>query len=261
MKLTFSSLLLALVAAIPASAQVVVQWNFNGTSVAEIPGGSASPAPSFRSAEVPTATASLIGGTTATFASGIAGGGSSDPVTTTPPNYGWNTTTYAPQGTENRQRGIQFAADLSNFGAGDQEIGVTSVYTGLLISFDVRHSITASRYLQLLYTIDGNTWEAPAAGLFAATSGDTWFNGRSLLLGPEVLTQSFAFRIVAAFDPTLDVGAYSASNPASSYAVTGTLRYDMVTLQVIPEPATYAVLFGGAVLLLVLVRRFGRRGS
>jgi hypothetical protein len=258
MKLPLFSLLISAIALVPGSAQVVVQWNFNGNAATTVPGGTASPMPSFKSPQVPTAVASLIGGTTATFASGVAGVGSSDPVKTSPPNFGWNTTTYAAQGTGNLERGVQFAADLSAFGPGDLQVESTSIYTGLLLSFDVRRSNTASRFLQLLYTLNGSDWIAPAAGLYAG-AGDTWTNGLSLLLGPEALTRSFAFRIVAAFDPNLEVGAYSEANPSSTYATTGTVRYDMVTLQVIPEPATYAGLFGGAVLLVVLVRRFRQR--
>lgn len=100
---------IALVGAANASI-IVTQWDFNGPSTGEVPGGPTNPTPSIGSG-----TASLLG-VTATFASGVASGGSSDPVNTAPPNYAWNTTGYAAQGAESGERGVQFAVErIPNF--------------------------------------------------------------------------------------------------------------------------------------------------
>ncbi|MCS7034705.1 MAG: PEP-CTERM sorting domain-containing protein, partial [Phycisphaerae bacterium] len=126
-------------AATTAPAAVITQWDFNGSSATTVPGGATSPTPSIGSG-----TASLIGGTTASFASGIANGGSSDPVTTSPPNFGWNTTTYPAQGTNEGTAGVRFNVST---------VGVSG--PGLFAYFDLRHSNTSSRFVRLDYSTDG----------------------------------------------------------------------------------------------------------
>lgn len=215
-----------------ASAQIA-QWNFNGTSATTVPGGTASPTPS-----VGAGTASLIGGTTASFASGTANGGSTDPVTTTPNNYGWGTTTYALQNAENGLRGVQF--NVSTVG-----------FSNIVVSWDQRASNTSSRYFQFQYTLDVTsatpTWVAfggqtinSVDGVFVRNAGDTWFNNNSVnlssILGANE-NPNFAFRIVAIFDPNTGTGYAAAS---TSYAPTGTARFDMVT--VVPAPGAAAVM-------------------
>jgi len=120
-----------------AQADIITQWNFNGTSSTTVAGGANSPTPSIGGGS-----ASLVGGVTATatFGSGTANGGSSDPAPTG--NFGWQTTTYAAQGTANRSSGVQF--NVSTVGRQD-----------IVISYDLRHSNTSSRYEQFQYSLNG----------------------------------------------------------------------------------------------------------
>ncbi len=267
MKKLLTSCLLAAAFASTGTAQIVTQWNFNGTATNAIPGGSTSPSPS-----VGSGTASLIGSTTATFASGTANGGSTDPVTTTPNNYAWNTTTYPAQGANSGTAGARFDLSTSGFD--------TNSYTGLQISFDLRTSNTSSRWFRLDYTTDGGAnWilgTATALGAANANNGDTWHNNRVVsITDPLALDNStFGFRVVSVFSPNdftqntasptnyLANTAYEVANnasPGSSYAG-GTWRFDMVTATAVPEPSTYALLaLGAAGMAAYRLRRRSRR--
>ncbi|MBA4294279.1 PEP-CTERM sorting domain-containing protein [bacterium] len=215
-------------AAVAAHAAILTQWDFNGASATTVPGGTASP-----TASIGAGTATLLGGVTSTFASGISNGGSSDPVTTSPNNYGWNITTYAAQSTDNGNRGVRF--DVSTIG-----------FQGISFRFDVRKSNTSSRYQEVLYTLDGTNFIS--AGIVDGNAGDTWFNGNSFDLSTVAGANNnanFGFKVVAIFDPTNPTaGVYASSNPSSNYATTGTTRFDMVTVnaEAVPEPATMVVL-------------------
>lgn len=215
-------------------AALITEWDFNGPSATTVPGGSASPTPS-----IGAGTASLAGGTTASFASGIVNGGSSDPVATSPPNYGWNTTTFPAAMVGDRTAGVQF--NVSTTGS-----------TNIMVEYDLRHSNTSSRYEQFQYSTDGMTFVDFGAP-FDGNAGDTWFNNRMIDLSsvPGVDNNSnFAFRIVSAFDAA--TGAYAASNSGSTYSGGGTWRFDMVQVSgtLIPEPTSTALCCVGALLLL-----------
>lgn len=220
-------------------ADVVTQWNFNGASTATVPGGTSSPA-----AAVGAGTASLVGGVTASFASGVSNGGSTDPVTTAPTNYAWNTTSYGLQGSGSGERGVQF--NVSTVGLVD-----------INVSWDQRHSNTSSRFVQFQYSLDGVSFSSAGLvddGIFVAgLGGDTWYNGRSVNLAGVVgvaNNASFAFRIVAIFAP--GTSGYVASTETSTWAGTGTLRLDMVTVSgVVPAP--------GAAVALALAGLLGSR--
>lgn len=193
----------------------IALWNFNGSSTTTIPGGTTSP-----TAAQGSGTLSLIGGTTATFASGIVGGGSSDPVTTVPPNYGWNISNFPAQGTGNKTAGIQ--------------INVSTVgLSNILLQFDQRHSNTAANTVIVQYTSDISAstpvWVDYAT--FVAPAGDAWFNKRTVdFSAVSALNNNpnVAFRIVAAFAGTGNT--YAASTATSNYSTTGTWRFDMVTV-------------------------------
>lgn len=228
------------------SADIITQWNFNST----VPDGLTTTGST--TPNVGAGTASLVGGTTATFASG---GGSTDPGVD---DTGWNTTNYATQSTGNKSRGVQFAVS-------------TRGYKDISISWDQRHSNTSSRFVQFQYSLDGgNTFTDHT--LFTHVGGGTWFNNQSIdlttIAGANFNAQ-FVFRLVAAFDPA--AGMYAASLPESAatlysdYAASGTWRFDMVTvrgIQTVPEPGTLALLgCGFASLVCVTVVRAGRRFS
>ncbi len=226
-----------------ANAQIIVQWNFNGPATNSVPGGLLSPLPSSGSG-----TASLVGGVTApNFFSGTANGGSTDPVNSTPPNYAWQTTTYAAQGTEDLTRGVQFAL------AGPVPIPLGA--TGLEVKWDQRHSNASSRWARFQYSLDGGTtWTQPTGSLFEGNAGDTWFNNRTVSL-PGVLPGmgGFMFQILATFAPS--TSGYAASNPTASYAPSGTWRFDMVTVSFVPEPHEYAMLAGLGLVGFAIWRR------
>lgn len=227
---------------------IIARWNFNGTSVTEVAGGSISP-----STLSGNGSASLVGGTTATFASGVASGGSSDPVTTAPPNYGWNTTTYAAAGTENKGRGVQFNVST---------VGQSNIF----FMFDQRLSNTAANTWVVQYTTDGSNWVD--AQTFSVTpaetgTGDTWYNQRTVDFSAVTALNNnanAAFRIVAAFDPSTN--DYLAARSTSSYGPAGTSRFDMVTvssgqlstngfernaLSIYPNPSNNVVNFSQAI--------------
>jgi len=214
-----------------ASADVVTQWNFNGPANNQVPGGNLSPTPS-----TGVGSASLVGGVTAevNFGSGAVNGGSSDPAGAAPPNYAWQTTTYAPQGQQSGQRGVQF--NVSTVG-----------WDSIVVNWDQRHSNTSSRWLQFLYSLDGTNFTSAGLaddGIFSGPAGDTWFNVRTVDLSSiagAADNANFAFRVVAIFAP--DTSAYAASNSSSSYGG-GTWRFDMVTVNgtVIPSPGALALL-------------------
>lgn len=234
MKHTLLALALAAVSG-AAQADMVTQWNFNSTTPDAATGtGTTLPA-------LGSGSATLIGGTTASFASGDASGGSSDPASGD--DSGWNTTSYAPHGTGDKSRGAEFKVSTLGF-------------SGVTVSYDLRHSNTASRYELFQYTLDGVNFVDYA--VFDGNQGDTWFNGRSVdlsaIAGVDNNAQ-FAFRVLATFAP--GSAGYLASNPASSYGTSGTWRFDMVTVSAapVPEAETYALMLAGLALVGVAARR------
>jgi len=238
---TALALLLAAVGA-SAHATTVSQWNFNSLP-ADTSLSTGSNLPSIGSG-----TASTVGSITAAFGSGASNGGSSDPATSD--DTGWQTTGYASQGNGNKSNGVQF--NVSTVG-----------YENIVIGYDLRHSNTSSRYEQVQYSLDGVTFNDIA--LFSGDAGDTWFNGRSVDLSAitgVADNASFAFRVVSAFAPSSS--AYAAANGASTYATTGTWRFDMVTINgtaiaPIPEPKNGAMLLAGLGLMGLIVRRRSSR--
>lgn len=230
-------LLVALSASVSAEAAVITQWNFNSV-VADGSTGTGVTTPSIGSGF-----ASLVGGVTnPSFNSGV---GSSDPAASD--NSGWQTTTYASQGTGDKARGTQY--QVSTLG-----------YSNITLSYDLRHSNTSSRYEQVQYTLDG-THFSDIGGLYDGNAGDTWFNGRTIDLSSVAGVAdnaNFGFRVVAAFAPS--TGTYLASDSTKTYATSGTWRFDMVSVSgavaaAVPVPGS-VWLFGSALLgFLGLSRR------
>ncbi|MGE3843954.1 MAG: hypothetical protein AB7I50_20460 [Vicinamibacterales bacterium] len=193
----------------PASAATITQWNFNSVPAdASTSSGTTSPSTG-------SGTAGLIGGTTSTFASGDANGGSTDPATGD--DSGWNLATFATQGTGSGSRGVQFTVST----AGKQNI---------IVTWDHRHSNTSSRYVQFQYSTDGTTFVDFGSPL-DHNAGDTWFNTNTVNLSSIAAVNdnpNFAFRIVAVFAPS--TAAYAPANTGSTYGTSGTWRFDMVTV-------------------------------
>lgn len=235
-KTLFAALAVAALTLPAHASDVLTQWNFNSP----IPDGNTGTGTLLPSTGA--GSAALVGGVTASFASGAASGGSSDPAPTD--NSAWNTTTYAAQGSGSGDRGVQFAVSTLGF-------------MDVVVSWDQRHSNTAAAHAQFQYSLDGLSFLDFGAPFFA-TTGDAWFNGRSVdLSGVAGVADndSFAFRVVAVFAP--GTSTYVASNPGSNYGTGGTLRFDMVTVSAmpIPEPGTYAMLLAGLLAIGLYTRR------
>ncbi|MBK7761894.1 MAG: choice-of-anchor I family protein [Bacteroidetes bacterium] len=190
-----------------------VEWNFN-SNPPDASNSTGSTMPSFGAG-----TFTTIGGITQAFSSGTANGGSSDPALTD--NTGLQTTTFAAQGTNNNSCGIQFQAS-------------TLGYQNIILNYDLRHSNTSSRYEQVQYTLD-ITATTPVwvdATTFDGNVGDFWFKNRTIDLSAVTSLNNnpnAAFRVVSTFGPSTSV--YAATGAASSYATSGTWRFDMVEIK------------------------------
>ena len=202
--------------------ETVAFWNF-GTSGAE------TLAPT-----TGTGTATLIGGTTSTWAGGVTG-------------QGWNTASYPAQGTLSGTAGVEFAVS-------------TAARQNIVLTWSQRHSNTAANRIRLMYTIDGTTWlnfEASVVnasnvrvqewggfdnGRYIAHVGDDWFHRVANFTSISGVNNNplFAVRIVTEF---ADGTNYSASAAASTYGASGTLRFDDVRFMSNPESWPFSTYF------------------
>jgi Immunoglobulin I-set domain. len=196
---------------VPGQTSVIAQWNFNSTT----PDGSTTTGATTPSTGV--GTASLVGGTTSTFATGDTSldlAGSTD-------NSGWNTTGYPASTSGNKTAGVQFNVST----AGKQNI---------IVSWSQRASATGTKYTRLRYSTNGTTFvDFPTA---VSVSVDSVYeiktNSLSGFAGVDNNT-NFAFQIVGEFQSTAtgsNSTSYVAAKSGSTYAITGTLRFDMVTM-------------------------------
>ena len=217
--LLFAALGILSVQALQAQ-DIITRWNFNGPAADQVPGGAESPL-----TQSGFGVAALAGGTTATFASGVASGGSSDPETSAPPNYGWNSSTYPALGAAPKTAGVEFHVSTANF-------------ENIIFSFDQRLSNTAANTWMVQYCLDVTATEPVwwDSELFTFVpqptgTGDTWFNQRTVQLSTVFAlnnNENAGFRIVSDFDPV--TGNYLAARSTSSYGPAGTSRFDMVTV-------------------------------
>ena len=130
----------------------LVIWGFNGANPSTSPSGGVNASIS---------SLSLVGSTTASFASGSP----IDPHTPTTENRAYNTTNYPAQGQNNLTAGIVFNTP-------------TTGYMNITVQFDVRWSNTASKFLRFQYTYNGTNWlNGPQ---LVAPDGDQWWSGQSI---------------------------------------------------------------------------------
>lgn len=223
-----------LAASAATQAQTITQWNFNS-----VPADNVSSTGSL----LPSAgngTAALVGGTTGSFASGV---GSTDPAAAD--NTGWGTTGYAAQGVGDKTRGVQFNVSTVGFNL-------------VSVSWDQRLSNTAARSAQFQYSLNGTLF-SDFGSVYSGSPGDAWYNNRVVDLSSVAgvgNNPNFAFRIVSTFEPS--TSTYAPATPASTYATTGTWRFDQVTVTAVPEPGTYALLLAGLAVVGFMAVRRGR---
>ena len=193
---------------------VIAQWNFNSLT-ADGSTGTGTTTPS-----VGSGTASLVGGASASFASGS----STDPGSAD--NSGWNTATYPAQSSANKSAGAQFKVST----AGQQSI---------VIRWDERVSGSASKYGRLQFSTNGTTFTDFATPIAMGTSS-TWEAKTNDLSGIPGVSDNprFAFRLVSEWQSTA-LGTNNAkyvTASASTYGTAGTVRLDMVTVGGTPIP-------------------------
>lgn len=223
-----------------AGADVITQWNFNsnppdtstatGTTVPNV------------NITAPAATIALQGGVTHPGFNN--GAGSSDPAPSD--NSGYQTTTYPAQGTASGTAGVAFTTS-------------TVGWQDIVVSWDQRFSNTSSRFFEFQYTLDFSAasplWVTFGGVRENTLGGDQWLNSNQAdLTGIAGVDNNanFAFRVVAVFEPGTSAYLSSRLPPQSTYAPTGTWRFDMVTVRgtEIPTPGTMALLgLGGLVAL------------
>jgi endonuclease/exonuclease/phosphatase family metal-dependent hydrolase len=194
----------------PTAVSVIAQWNFNSVPPdASTTTGTVAPS-------VGNGTASLFGGTTATFATGDT---TLDPAGSTD-NSGWNTAAYPAQGTGNKTRGAQF--NVSTLGR-----------QSIVITWTHRISSSASKYARLQYTTNGTDFlDFPTPITMTA---DSVYERKTNVLSaiPAVNhNANFAFRIVSEFESTAiaNANANYVTPTGTTYGTAGTHRFDMVTV-------------------------------
>lgn len=219
---------IVLASVVTARADILTQWDFN-TADGQFNTGTLAPS-------VGAGTIVNIGGTSSFF--GFAGS-SSDPADNSF-DSAWGIGNLPNQGTGNRTAG--FEALTSTVG-----------YRNIRVSFDIRTQFSSSKYYAVQYrTSMGGPWID--AAVFGVATEDVWENQKTFDLsaldaGVEN-NASFGFRVVAAFKPGTN-GYAGMNDDLNSYGRFGPL-HDMVTVQaeVVPEPASLALLMAGSAWLM-----------
>jgi len=167
-----------------------------------------------------------IGGVSSFFGFG---NGPSDP--NGPPNRNWGFSNLPDQGTGSGTAGFEGTVS-------------TAGYQSIQLSFDIKAQFSASKYYEVLYSVDsGGTWDS--AGTFGVAGEDVWQTETFDLsaLDPAVNNNAgFQFQLVAVFKP--GTSEYAGINDqAASYGKFGPVT-DAVQISglLIPEPGSWALL-------------------
>lgn len=168
------------------------------------------------------------------------GAGSSDPLQ---PGLAYQTTGYPAQAAGSGTAGFQFEISTLAF--------PPDLFSALEVSFDLRTSNTAGRWVRIDVTPDGGrSWSLgdPLRLGATANAGDRFHNAVTVRLEDPALlgNAEFAFRVVSVFSPEAFTEAASgtsfaagtayevARNTTSTYGG-GTWRFDMVSLSALPR--------------------------
>ena len=189
---------------------IFAQWNFNSVPPdANTATGSTVP-------NIGTGTATAIGGVVASF---VGGDATLDPAPAAD-NSAWTTVTYPAATANNKSAGVQFAVST----AGKQNIA---------IGWSQRSSNTGGKYFRLQYSTNSGASFTDFPAAVTVTNVFTGFTN-DLTAFPDVNNNSnFVFRIVGEFQSTATgsgSAAYVAAGSGSTYASSGTSRFDMVTV-------------------------------
>jgi len=187
---------------------IITEWNFDNST---------------NTPSIGTGTIALIGGvlenTQTTCTCSFVGG---NPST----GKAYTTKNYPVQSTASGTAGIQFSVNTT----GQSDIN---------IYVDVYGSNTASKYVQLQYTLDGTNWiTVGTPTLVPYTSSSQW---TTITTSIPSTSSNFSFRVVSVFDPAppspgipntvyspVNSGNNSAGTPYTYVNTTGALRFDNV---------------------------------
>lgn len=220
-----------------AQSVVITQWNFNSP----IPDGSSATGSTNPSLGSGTAGTFSINSTQVITTFNSATGNSTDTATTD--NTAWEFANSPGAGEPSGCRGAEFA--VSTFG-----------FNSIVVTFDMRVSSTASRFVQLFYSTNGTTFTAFGAPFETVNEGDAWYNTRTAdfsAVAGVANNASFKFRIAPVYAPGSLPPAYLPATSTGTYGSGGNkYRYDMVTVSgVAPSPtnpsANNAIAAPGAV--------------
>ncbi len=187
---------------------LLARWDFNDTNILS----ASSPAPS-----VGSGSSALQGGISGSFQSGSFSDADGAPG---PLNSAWHTTGYPSQGNSNKTAGVRFNVSTVDYG-------------GIFLTWEARHSNTASKHARLQYTADGVNFVGINPITMAtenATGFIIYFADLSGLPGVNN-NPNFGFRIVTEFESTA-IGTTNANyvGTAGTYGTSGTMRYDVVNV-------------------------------
>lgn len=196
---------------VTSRADIIAQWNFNSVP-ADNSTSTGTNTPSIGSG-----TASIIGGISATWASG----GGNDPASSAD-DSAWQTKDYPAQGTGNKTAGVQF--NVSTVG-----------YSNVVVRWDQRATKTASKYYRLQFSANGSGFVDCANPIVVMVDSVFEAQTNSLVAATGVNNNpNFSFRIVSEFEDSATgtgLNGYATPYGTNSYdPSSGTVRYEYVNV-------------------------------